>query len=381
MRIAYLCELDAANVDVMSGYPHAFLRQFQQLGHDVIQIFPLSRRHAGIYLPLKLAYKAAGRTYRSDREVGYLRSLARQAERRLAGLEYDIAFAPGSHLVAEIRLSRPIVFCADASFASVVDQYWDFSNCSQRFLRLGHRQDQRAHDRCAAAIYPSLVYAEEAAKAYQVDPAKIRTVPWGANLDASADEVRRAIVRREGKPLRILFVGKDWRRKGGDLVLDACNRLVSAGTDVQLDIVGIEHPPPLPPFARSHGLLNKRSEVGRERITELFRSADIFFVPSRAENYGLVFCEALAFGVPVVSTAVGGIPTIVRNGQNGYLLAPEAGPNEYAALILDRLSERTARQQISFSALADYNARLTWDAFGRTCQSILEDVCARSAHR
>jgi glycosyltransferase involved in cell wall biosynthesis len=376
MRIAYLCEMDAGNVDVMSGYPYAFLTQFERLGHEVIRVFPLSRGKARQYLPLQAAYRALGQTYRPDREIGYLRSLAAQAQERLRGIDYDVAFAPGSHLVAEINLDRPIVFCADASFASVLNQYWDFTNCARRFVRLGHRQEQRAHDRCAAVLYPSEVFAREAQQTYGVSSDKLHVVPWGAIFEVlPAQDIVPRIQTRAGHPLRILFMGKDWKRKGADIALAACQILMDRGVDLVLDLVGIAEPPvDLPPFVRYHGLINKREPDGYRKMVDLFSQSDLFFVPSRAENYGLVFCEALAFGVPVVTTAVGGITTIVRNGQNGFALPLAAGPRDYADVIESELLDRDRRHQLSRAAVSDYHERLTWDEFGRQCTAILSQV-------
>ena len=57
----------------------------------------------------------------------------------------------------------------------------------------------------------------------------------------------------------------------------------------------------------------------QESVAELLRCADLFLLPSRLESFGLVALEAMACGVPVVATAVGGVPEVVPHGEAGYL--------------------------------------------------------------
>jgi glycosyltransferase involved in cell wall biosynthesis len=64
-------------------------------------------------------------------------------------------------------------------------------------------------------------------------------------------------------------------------------------------------------YARLHGRLDKRNSAQRRRLEDLLRHAHVLLVPSRAESCGTVFAEAAAFGVPSLTTAVGGIPTAV----------------------------------------------------------------------
>lgn len=383
MRIAYVYEHDAEDINVQSGRPCSVLRQLRRLADAVIPVFPLSRARYRLYAPHYAYYRLRGRAYRPDREPGYLRSLARQAERRLKNERYDVVFAPCSHVVAHLDVPKPIVWCADTSFASIVDAYPDFTGCAGRFLRQGHAQDRAALRRSAAAIFPSEPAAREAAATYDVPPGRINVIPFGANVEApEPDEARLWIASREASPLRLLFVGRDWRRKGADIVLDACARLAEGGVELRLDLVGIPRPPrALPAFVTNHGLLDKRNPAERERFEALLRRAHLFFVPSRAENYGMAFCEAAAFGVPSLTTAVGGIPTIVREGRNGFLLPRDADGSAYAALIRDRFATPDARRALARAALEEYHDRLNWDAFGRACVDLLRRVTERAEAR
>jgi glycosyltransferase involved in cell wall biosynthesis len=85
--------------------------------------------------------------------------------------------------------------------------------------------------------------------------------------------------------------------------------------------------------------------------------------PSRAEAYGVVACEAAAYGVPVLGSDVGGIPTIVQNGETGYILPVDAGPEEYATRIVEALAGEYA--EVRRAARRRFETTLNWDAAGR----------------
>ncbi|GET37680.1 glycosyltransferase [Microseira wollei] len=106
------------------------------------------------------------------------------------------------------------------------------------------------------------------------------------------------------------------------------------GIDAELVMVGSK----LPDEVRSDKLtvipyLNKNNPQQRQQLNELFFRANFLIFPTRAECYGIVLCEANAFGRPALATDVGGISTIIENGKNGYRLPLSATGNDYANLI------------------------------------------------
>lgn len=382
MKIAYAYEFDAADPMVQSGHPASILKQLVTAGVEVLPAYPLNQSARLLYAPKAVYYRSRGLVYRPDRQSMFLQSLAWQVRRRIGAMKPDAVFAPGSHAVAMLDVPCPVVFCADATFANVLDWYDSFSHCADEFIAQGHAQERAALGRCAAAIYPSEWAARSAIEFYGADPARVHVVPFGANVEApDSATVHRWIEARRLSPLRLLFVGREWVRKGADLVLDACTLLRASGFDVELDLVGIERTPrQVPEWVRNHGLLDKRDPAQRARLHELFAHSHFFFVPSLAENYGMVFCEAAAYGLPSLTTDVGGIPTIVRDGKTGYTLPPSTQPQEWAAVLAKVIDDPVAYRAMAHASHADYLARLNWDAFGARLRVILETVvCADKA--
>lgn len=92
--------------------------------------------------------------------------------------------------------------------------------------------------------------------------------------------------------------------------------------------------------------------------------AHFLFLPSRAEAYGQAFCEAAAFGVPVIGSTAGGIPTIIRDGETGYVRPADTPATEFALLIQDALASPAHYARMAGAARDDYRERLNWDRFG-----------------
>jgi glycosyltransferase involved in cell wall biosynthesis len=377
MRIIYAYEGDAADINTQSGRPFWILRQLEHRA-EVIRVFPLRQHVRYLYAGKYLYHRQRGRTYRPDREPRLLRSLARQIERRVRGLAADVVFAPGSHVMAELSLPLPRIFLADATFANVLGFYDSFANCTPEFVAQGHAMDRKALANCDAAIYPSEWAARSAIEDYGAPPSKVHVIPWGANVAApDPATVRAQIEARRFDELRLLFVGRDWARKGGDIVLATCEELRRRGVPLRLDLVGLPSVPvDLPPYARSLGLLDKNDPRDRERLEDLFAKAHVFFMPSRAENYGIVFCEAAAFGVPSVASDVGGIPTIVRDGETGFTLPPDSPPEAFADRLQNIFAHPQQYRAMALASMNDFLTRLNWDAFADRLLELIRDLVA-----
>jgi glycosyltransferase involved in cell wall biosynthesis len=259
--------------------------------------------------------------------------------------------------------------------------YASFSNGSRRFLAAGYRQEQLSLANATAAIYSSRWAVDSAIRYHSADPAKLHVIPFAANVEPpDSTAVERAIALRGRHPPRILFVGREWPRKGGGIVLETVRLLRAGGLAVELDLVGPPAlPVPIPPYVRHHGPLSHKEPAERARLRELFLGATLLFVPSRAEAYGMIFCEAAAFGLPAVTTAVGGIPEVVLDGETGVVLPLEAGPEAYAAVITALVADHSRYSAMSRRAREEYAARLNWDAFGARARELIVSLIERRA--
>ncbi|UYN94922.1 MAG: glycosyltransferase family 4 protein [Enhydrobacter sp.] len=370
MNIAYAYEYRADDITVRSGHPYFMLGQLEKRA-GVSRLFPLDRRIRAAFAPRFLLHRLRGRTYHPDREPFLLKSFATQVESRLA--DADVLFSPSSTATCFVDAGLPKVFSADATFANVVEAYDEYRNCAATYLRQAHAQEARALATCAAAVYPSHFAARSAIEDYGADPAKVHVLPYGANISVpSLHAVEAAIASRALDPLRVLFVGREWHRKGGDIVVAACEVARRRGQRLTLDIVGIGTvPQELPAFARSHGPLRKSDPAQSRRLEWLLAESDLLFMPSRVENYGIAFSEAAAYGIPSLSCAVGGIPTVVRAGMSGYLLPPDSPPEAYADVLSDCVSDRARYVALCRSARRFHDRELAWDRFGENLIEIL----------
>jgi UDP-glucose:(heptosyl)LPS alpha-1,3-glucosyltransferase len=160
-----------------------------------------------------------------------------------------------------------------------------------------------------------------------LDAAKILNIPNGIDLDkfAFTPEGRRQRVER------LIFIGHEFERKGLVYVLDA---LALLPDHVSLQVVGGSEQE----IKRHSGLVGERGLTGRvtflgrrNDVPALLADSDVLVFPSKSEAWQLVVLEAMACGVPVLSTPVGCAPEVIRDGENGYLIERDG------AMIADRL--------------------------------------------
>jgi glycosyltransferase involved in cell wall biosynthesis len=119
---------------------------------------------------------------------------------------------------------------------------------------------------------------------------------------------------------RFLFVGREWERKHGPLLVRTFGRLRAEIPSARLDLVG-GHPPVSAPRVTGHGPLALDRPDEAARVSALFGAATCFVMPSEVEPFGLAYIEAAVAGVPSIATSVGGAGTIVAEGT-GLLVPP-----------------------------------------------------------
>src|SRR5215218_7505499 len=191
---------------------------------------------------------------------------------------------------------------------------------------------------------------------------KLHVVRCGVDLRAFPPAPRSS-----GATFSILCVGRLVAIKAHGVLLEAVAALVAAGVDAHLTLVG-DGPrrEALEALVRDRRLADRvrfAGRVGQDEIGAFYRAADIFCLPSFAEGVPVVLMEAMASGLPVVSTRVNGIPELVEDGVSGLLVAP--GRSDLLAEALRTLADDAA-----------YRAELGDAGRARVAASFEVDACA-----
>lgn len=165
-------------------------------------------------------------------------------------------------------------------------------------------------------------------------------------------------------PVRLLFLGRLGRRKGAYELIEAFARIAPRYPRTQLVCAGDGEIAEISAAAAAHGLTDRVHCPGwldvRAARTEL-ESARVFVLPSYAEGVPMALLEAMASGLAVVTTPVGGIPEVVRDGDNGLLVQP-GNVDELVAALGRVLGDVALRQSLGARARATIVARYSLNA-------------------
>lgn len=375
MKLAYITDRDPDDVNAWSGLIHNMYKSFIRAGiyvHNYGNIKP----HEPRLLKIKRRiYKRIGKcNYLSDRDPLVLQSFAKKIEQEVGDTGFDVIFSPSSIPITALKSDIPRVFWTDATFVSMLGFYDSFSNLCPETIRNGHKQEKRALENCSLAIYASDWAANSAVNCYNADPAKVKVVPFGANIECnrSNEDISNLVDEKlDFNPLRLLFIGKDWHRKGGPKALEVVKLLHQRGINVELDIAGCLPQVEQPDYVKVHGFISKHTNEGCAKLDMLFTKAHFFILPSEAEAFGIVFAEASSFGLPSLASNVGGIPSAVRNTVNGKTFPLESDAAEYYEYILMLVNSTEQYRSLALSSFQEYKNRLNWGVSGEIVKNLI----------
>jgi glycosyltransferase involved in cell wall biosynthesis len=263
----------------------------------------------------------------------------RAVEQHLAQHPIDALFI---HTQVASLLARPImrrvptIISLDATpvnFDSMAEAYRHPRQ--GRALECGKRAiNRRAMEAADAIVTWSRWAADSVSADYGIPAERVHVIPPGVDVS----RFRPHAGERTAGPMRVLFVGGDFARKGGEDLLEAM-RLVGPG--VELDIVSPRGVAPTDLPVRVH------SDVGANshRMIELLSRADVFVLPSRGDCTPLAIGEAMACGLPIVTTTVGALPELVVDGSNG-LVVPPGDPQRLSAALARLAADPDVRREM-----------------------------------
>lgn len=228
------------------------------------------------------------------------------------------------------------------------------------------RANRRVFDRAEALVAWCRWAADSLVADYGVSETKVHVVHPGVDVHLFRPATRDGVER----PVRVLFVGGDFPRKGGLDLLAAMQRL---GAAAELDVVtGGRVDAPAGVVCRVHRGLHPQSP----ELVQLYRDADVFVLPSRGDCFPQAVAEGLAAGLPIVGASVGAIPEMIREGVNGFLVPP-ADPRALGAAIEALVSSPSRRAEFGAASRRLAEAEHDADRNNHQILRLMAEVASR----
>lgn len=371
LRLLVLCAGDPESERAFSGSARGLISALERRGvvhHKANVLGSLDTFQRGP-LPLRVLRKLD----RFGIEAAYQwsnfafgRNSARAAQIAAAHPGFNACLMYGTTYLPALGVPTYCYF--DATAAQVrAARAWEFADFSDAKAARIIRYQQRVFDACAC-IFPRTEWAARSVREdYGMPVGRVQVAGAGPNY--LADPVPHAPYDTQ----TILFVGIEFERKGGPLVLEAFRRvrkilpaarLVIVGANVTIDEAGVE----------VVGKILKDAPGGKERLLKIYSEASVFCMMSHFEPFGIVVIEAQNSFVPCVLPARFAFPEMIRDGETGHLVSDDSP--ETLARALAGLLQDPVRLAIMGREAHDYaRSHWTWDAAAERIHArILSDL-------
>ncbi len=388
MRIAYLTSYDVLDPTKwpkqtvgLCGAGHHLAKTLESQSTHLDYLGPLAEIKPSFRHKLKwhLNRKLFNKDYFYFLEPSVLEKYSAQLGSKLEKFNSDVVLCPENTIpLAYFECKQPMVLWTDAPLSASINFYVWLNNLSKETLTHLYAMEKRALEKCKLLIFLSDWAAQNTIETYGIDPAKIAVVPWGANLETNREfeDIKNLVQAKNNECCKLLFIGVNWIRKGGDIALEIAKELNYRGIKTELSVVGCEpeNEHSLPSYVKKLGFIPKHTQEGSDRINKLFAESHFLVLPSRADFSPHVFCEANSFGLPCIGTQVGGIPTLIKSGLNGKTFPLNASISEYCDYIAAIMDNDNDYKELAYSSFNEYKSRLNWSVACQTAKKLIQEL-------
>lgn len=310
-------------------------------------------------------------------DPAYCRNLAAVADRRISENASDVVVTIFNQIVPFLASAVPILVRTDSTFLAARRMgYPGFARACTLSCRQAVRSEKAAFDRARLIIVSNHHGARAIVADHGTAPSKIAVIAHGPHLDVDPGPEAPADRMADGDTLRLLFVGSDWGRKGGPLLLEIFRALKRVNGRVQLTIVGCAPTNGMPSDQDVCVIerLNKDIPAEMAVLDSLFRKSHFLVLPTKAEACAIVYNEACAYSLPVVTTDVGGVRTAIKEGINGKLLPLVADARSWAKVITSAWQCQSQYAALCAGARQMFERYLNYDTCGRAIKMAWERI-------
>jgi glycosyltransferase involved in cell wall biosynthesis len=375
MKIGYISIGDSRDTNTWSGTTYYFAKNLEKF-------VELERICLNDNFFIKLVYKyyslknkLSKKRHMASRSKFVSKYYSKQAKKAISDINHlDAIVSVGTIPIAYLDLDIPIINYTDATFSQMINYYEEFSNLSHQTIKNGNELEKKALERSSLLFYCSDWARNSAIIDYQIDSNKIYSVPFGLNMHGTPDKVdilksieRKLLINQ----CNLVFVGKDFKRKGGEIAYQTvCYLNEQLNIDAHLTIIG-SNPDIKDKRVTIIPYINKNNKEEQKLYQRILNQSHFLILPTKADCFSMVGIEANANGIPVITTNTGGLPSLIKNGINGFSVDLDAKEDVYALKIHQHFADKKIYKDLCFNSRNHFEEKTNWV---NTCSYILEKI-------
>lgn len=387
LRILFVAEGDAETHDSWSGASRSVVSALRALGNtvrvgdaDLYGIQRLAVALRTVAWPRKrwwVRYHLHGSAFRA-------RSAACARVVDDLGGDGDVLLQVGATFAPPESCKLPLALYCDSnvelSRLGAATGHSEGSALTAQELASVREREARVYERASVIFTMSEQVRRSFIEDFGIAPDRLITVYCGPNIVVE-ESASRSGAQDPSTPT-ILFVGRDFDRKGGSVLVDAFSEVRRAIPGARLRIVtGTEAGSwATAPGVEYLGFLSRDTVAGRMAMDEAYRSATVFCLPTRFEPFGTSFVEAMMYGLPCVGPAVWAVPEIIQSEETGLLVPPE-DPGALAEALKRLLADPALCALMGVAGRARAAQHFSWEGAAGKMSRALAGLVRRGGER
>lgn len=266
---------------------------------------------------------------------------------------FDVLIQEGTH--ARLELEGVKHYCiVDMTLAQGIrNGVFNLEKIKGSLAEEGIETQKSIYENCAGIFVASNWVLKSLVHDYGIKRDKIFVTGLGGALECDVD------IQNKRPNLNILFMGRDWRIKGGPMAFEAFKRISESEPKAKLTIIGCS-PPISHPAVRILGYLDKTNPAHQRIMLEALDEATVLCVPSPFDCFGFCYVEAQYHGVVPVTFAGQGRNEAIKDGVTG-ILVKEQNAEVLSEAVLSLLRDRDRTRKMSIAGYRYARQHLTWD--------------------
>lgn len=360
MKILGVIDENPFDPRTWSGISYYFFRALEEKGY-LSRAISANLPSVAAYLLKAISFEANMKKWKFRYRINtnlykVMTGIAKRKVKKIADNDYDVILQIGAWYDMTNFKNKKVVSYHDGNLKTLLKSPYGHPDIKLKYIKKALEHEGNIYKKIDHIFPMSKWLASSFQNDFGIPAKKITPVGAGINLPYVLNVGKKCYDSH-----KILFIGKDFQRKGGKILLGAFERVKRVVKDANLTMIGpfIENSL-LPEGVTCLGPISKLNKEGVELILKEYSSASIFVMPSLYEPFGIVFAEAMAHKLPCIGTNICAMPEIIDDGITGFIVPPYE-EEALAIRIIELLKEPEMCREMGEQGYFKYNTTYRWD--------------------